>query len=629
MSHKYHIDKVNNILNFDFYSEFEENDLNEYKIGYNDLYRYLYYLAVNKCHSDIKVNTYKSIFDDKESGIRTKLKRLLNFDTATFGCKSNKDKFEELQFLKFIYDIEKIGEPISKCRIVSNKTVTGHKDGTKLKLPLIDILSNPSLGNINIGSSDNGFYEEFINEILSVMNKKVTDYQTRIEVFDKIDSEWRHLQLSLMQTALLNDTIERISQINHLNEISYQFDEFITNNLYYSNYEEAHENIWEAFYNILLHHKYLSLISNEQKSMYSMPEYKYTKMVRKKYCNLIMLKKVTLNEFKNIIRTNSKNPDLKNNILCSIFYIDSPTEAISKYNEKKREFKNAVKYANDVAQLYYASKKSDEKMCLTISGWVDILQEIIYLQESELSYTYKYVRSGNQKSIRKLYTDIKCLKTSNPIGKNIINVRIFLRNRFNVCSRHTYQKSCLTKNKLITIQQQLHLNSIGINNFELNHKCLFYRIKSVLITPEQTDKLTQRFTVDLLLKIGKNLKSIIIDKKLINILCLDYEFNFSQYTKNETKKLFRNLSHFNEYSLINLIHNPDLHNCKMPKPYNELINKISCTWKQLVFNNILLYNENFKIEFSFYYYSLLFSGNVRYDLIKNTLQIYNITVYPI
>ena len=59
------------------------------------------------------------------------------------------------------------------------------------------------MGNINIGSSDNGFYEEFINEILSVMNKKVTDYQTRTEVFDKIDSEWRHLQLSLMQTDLL------------------------------------------------------------------------------------------------------------------------------------------------------------------------------------------------------------------------------------------------------------------------------------------------------------------------------------------------------------------------------------------------------------------------------------------
>lgn len=138
------------------------------------------------------------------SDIITRLQEKLGFDAELHKDDSTEIKFEKLKILKQICIAEKFGvkKDMSKCYFEEYEYHAGELP--KYKLPLIDIIAEPSLSYVGSNYSEYSLYKPEFERVLNIIRKHVEKPENIENEINEIHGQWRTLVMSTHYDACIS-----------------------------------------------------------------------------------------------------------------------------------------------------------------------------------------------------------------------------------------------------------------------------------------------------------------------------------------------------------------------------------------------------------------------------------------
>ncbi len=145
------------------------------------------------------------------SDIISRLKAKLDFDVEPHKDDTDEVKFEKLKLLKLICIAEKYGEEkigkkkkIADCYMEEYTYKKG--DLPKYKMPLIDIIAEPSLSYVDSSYSKYAIYKAEFDRVVNIVRKYAPESKTIENELNRIHNNWKRIVMSVYCDSILQNS---------------------------------------------------------------------------------------------------------------------------------------------------------------------------------------------------------------------------------------------------------------------------------------------------------------------------------------------------------------------------------------------------------------------------------------
>ncbi len=142
------------------------------------------------------------------SDIISRLKAKLDFDVEPHKDDTDEVKFEKLKLLKLICIAEKYGEEkigkkkkIADCYMEEYTYKKG--DLPKYKMPLIDIIAEPSLSYVDSSYSKYAIYKAEFDRVVNIIRKYAPESKAIENELNRIHNNWKRIVMSVYYDSIL------------------------------------------------------------------------------------------------------------------------------------------------------------------------------------------------------------------------------------------------------------------------------------------------------------------------------------------------------------------------------------------------------------------------------------------
>lgn len=129
------------------------------------------------------------LYGYKEYGIYKELREQLKFDLELKKTDSTQERFDKLKLLKLICVTEKLG-------VYPNGALNEEEFSPNNKIPLIDIMCEPILKNVNNDYADDSLYRDEFEMVINKVRGQVKNAKEIENELDKIHDQWKKILVS-------------------------------------------------------------------------------------------------------------------------------------------------------------------------------------------------------------------------------------------------------------------------------------------------------------------------------------------------------------------------------------------------------------------------------------------------
>lgn len=397
----------------------------------------------------------------KVGGLNSGIEKYLNYNILENANVSKSSKFEMLQILKLIYVMEKFGE-IPHTDI---KSETG-------RIPIIDILKNPILGNIS-SSFSNRYNNNYVLDLIHLLEPLVPRSHDYYYMIDDISHRWNSLFFEVLENYIWSDyaIYNPENQLENNKKLNSAIEHLMPHILNLNDKDNFMPSVKDTFY-ILLVTYYYQCYDNDVLQIYNKIDdvnvtQEYSKMFR------------TL-EFQNVSREyiSILEKSVKQNKFDEgqMLLINQIFEGISLPEEEKLPLlKYALEHISPIIKLIEKHKLTNFDDGIDRALLVTILQEIMYVKKTMPKIEVKFINyTTKSRSLLRLlsYEDIS---KEYAIVQLCWISRIKHRIMINYGMRENIKEICKTFELFIKIRSKIfsfrNIDNMIFNNTEI-YKCV-------------------------------------------------------------------------------------------------------------------------------------------------------------
>ena len=460
--------------------------------------------------SDSYDTYYNKFKNHDKSGLIDKLNYFLDFDIEKIAENSTTAKFEMFKLLKLLFYIEKYGEPRK------NK---GFKDCQKIKIPIIKILSQPRLSNINISYSCKSEYGDVFDKLFEDIKSVVDDAEKRIQEINNIDLSWECIIEKQYQHVIDNkalmypaESLEELQRIRIFLEdkILKKLDELS------SQTKSESEGVFKTFFNIMLTHKKLCYEHDRIEINYSIdlsekPDDKYVQLFLENE-NYVINK-----ELLKLIEKSFRSPVEDEKVYIIRRFLSYFKEIPQcDYKHYKYAFMKLDKVANWLLRDKPGLNFSEG---IPFEGFVTIIQEIVYVKKNVENNKLHIDGVGKKPLDKTLLSVLKNEDSSSSIFIKAWLKRIENRFCINFGSWELIEEMRKIELAIFEIKSFIY-RFRNINDLVFVNKLLVdFVVSSTFISQKFAQSLCNRFNnaiIGILREKGVNIEKVIFPSEAIN-----------------------------------------------------------------------------------------------------------------
>ena len=322
------------------------------------------------------------IKNNKKTGIIDRIKKYLHYDIENHALTSDQNRFEMFQLLKIIFSLETRGEI---------KPIDSSEERQK-GIKIINILSKPSLENINTTFSNNSQYGDYYDNLLYFLNSEKDNHIEQADAVYSINHDWENFNLKEINILSISNfvhyfplqSLEKLEALNLF--LTYDIIPLLKK---YKNIELPYTNgVFYTFTSILIAHFYIS-VDTARVQIYNETPIPHISLEKKMWFNKNECKFVDLGIIDRLMDylKGNKNDDKLVSGIINFVNLDN------RYS--KSDIKYVISHIRSVINLVsnYRMETFDNKIDITLL--IILIEETLSIKKDNIGYKNDYVGYNN------------------------------------------------------------------------------------------------------------------------------------------------------------------------------------------------------------------------------------------